>query len=561
MSIKKKLFTSFGIIILILIALAVFSTKQMTKIDNNYTELIDNRTHKVIEASKIQNAASLQGLYIRSYVLRQDPKDLENLNTQRDVVVKTVNELEPLFVTKDMQVEIQNIQAQQKELIDYTDTIIEYVDAKKMDKAQNMLFEFAVPANQSIQESINTVVDFQKVKMEEVNTETSDSADFSKVLLIIITIVSTILAVGLAYIITRSISNPLKRLTDSANVIASGNLREEDIVVNTKDEIKELATACNKMKSNLAQFITSMSSNVSNTTAIAEELAASTDEVMETTKDIANRLDLVTNGAAQAALTGNDCATATDESAQGVGKIAESAQDLHSKAMDMQEIATDGVHTLETAEQQMSVIQQSSQETKEKIQQLSIQSAEIGNITKVITDITDQTNLLALNAAIEAARAGEHGKGFAVVADEVRKLAEESKASASKIVGLTALIQKDTKDVEESVNLTAQNVDSGVTYLQNAQTSFNNIYGSITEMTAQIQEVSAASEEVSASTEEVAASVTEMANAAVNAAEQSALLLASAEEQLATMQEINSVAKSLSEDTMVIQEEINKFNV
>src|SRR5690606_34190453 len=125
---------------------------------------------------------------------------------------------------------------------------------------------------------------------------------------------------------------------------------------------------------------------------------------------------------------------------------------------------------------------------KEKIKQLSRQSAEIENITKVITDITDQTNLLALNAAIEAARAGEHGKGFAVVADEVRKLAEQSKNSASQIAGLTSTIQEDTREVEESVNATVQNVDQGVIYLQNAQVSFNHIVGSITDMTAQIQE-------------------------------------------------------------------------
>lgn len=561
MTIRKKLFTSFSIIILILISVAAFSAYQLSNIDDEYTYLLDDRAYKVIEASKIQNANSLQGLYIRSYVLRKESSNLESLSTQREIVTQTLNEIEPLFKTEQMQKEISKIQEQQILYNGYVDKIINYVDSNQLEKANATLFDLAVPTNRTIQQSINNIVDFQNKEMTISSDQTTENVSFSKILLIVISVIGTILASILAIVITINITNPLKHLTDSANVIASGDLREQDIVVNTKDEINELAVAFNKMKVNLFTLISNVSMNVSNTTSAAEQLAASTEEVTLATKDIAERMEGIAAGGGQAAITGNDCAIATDESAHGVGRIAEAAQSLQSQAFDMQSLATEGGQTLHTAEEQMSVIQQSSHETRTKIKQLSMQSAEIENITKVITNITEQTNLLALNAAIEAARAGEHGKGFAVVADEVRKLAEESKNSASKIVDLTSLIQKDTKEVEESVNLTVQNVDQGVTYLQNAQASFGTIVESITEMTAQIQEVSASSEEISASTEEVAASVTEMAQAANTAAEQSSLVLASVEEQTATMYEINSVANSLSEGAMAIQEEINQFKV
>jgi methyl-accepting chemotaxis protein len=561
MSIKQKLFTGFGAIIVILIGLATFAVIELSKMNNDYTFILEDHVYKVTETSKIQNAISLQGLYIRSYILRQDSLDLENLYTQRETVTNTMNEIESTFNTEAMQKEIRNIQVQQLAYNEYVDTIIEYVDNNKMDKADNMLFNFAVPANRSIQQSINTIVDFQKQQMNSARDEATENASVSKTLLITVSVVFSIIAVVLAFIITKNITNPLKRLTDAANIIATGDLREEDIEVNTKDEINHLAHAFNAMKANLKTLIANVSMNVSNTTAASEQLAASTDEVTVATNDIAKRMEEIALSGGHAANIGNDCAIATDETAQSVGRIAEAAQSLHSQAIDMQTIATEGGQTLETAEQQMAIIQQSSYETRQKIKQLSVQSAEIENITKVITDITDQTNLLALNAAIEAARAGEHGKGFAVVADEVRKLAEESKKSASKIVGLTSLIQKDTKEVEESVNITVQNVDEGVSYLQNAQIAFNNIYGSITEMTAQIQETSASSEQISASTEEVAASVTEMATAANTVAEQTSHILASVEEQTATMHEINDVAKSLSAGAMAINEEINQFKI
>ncbi|MCM3722833.1 methyl-accepting chemotaxis protein [Solibacillus isronensis] len=561
MNIGKKLFGSFGIVILILIFLSIFSVIKMTEIDEDYSYVIDGAVFNAMELSAIQNATSLQGLYIRSYVLRQDPTDIERLTTQRETIAEKIGEIEGLFRTAKMQEQLSILKEQQALYNGYVEEVIAYVDNEETDRAYNMLFEFAVPANRNIQQTINGMVDFQKEQMNTTSKETTESANIIKISLITIAVIGTLIAVALAIYITLSITRPLRRLTNTANVIANGDLREEDIHVKSKDEIRDLATAFNAMKANLASLISNVSLNVSSTTAASEQLASSTDEVSAASADIAKRVETVAEGGSNAAAIGNDCAVAMDETAQGVSRIAEAAQVLNSHAMDMQTIAGEGGHTLQTAEQQMSVIQQSSYETKEKIKQLSRQSAEIENITKVITDITDQTNLLALNAAIEAARAGEHGKGFAVVADEVRKLAEQSKSSASQIAGLTSTIQADTREVEESVNATAQNVDQGVIYLQNAQVSFNHIVGSITEMTSQIQEVSASSEQISASTEEVAASIAEMAHAANGAAGEIGIVLSAVEEQTATMQEINAVAQSLSVGAVGVQEQINEFKV
>lgn len=560
-SIKKKLFTSIGFIILILIGLSLYATFQLQKIDENYTFLIDDRAYKVIEVQKIQNITSLQGLYIRSYVMRQDPSDLEKIDTEKNIMTETLNNIESIFTTEQMKKEIQNIKEQQTTYNDYLDDIIQLVNTNKIDEAQSLLFNYAVPANESIQQSVQNIVEFQTEQMNTSNAETGSSTDFSQILLIVISIVGTILSVIIAFFIVKNITVPLKRLTAAAKVIATGDLSNEDIVVNTKDEIQELAQSFNNMKANLLQLISNISNNVSSTTVAAEQLTASTNKVTSSTNEVKKRMDNIVAGANQAALIGNDCAVATDESARGISTIAQAAQNLHSQAIDMQELASEGEQTLITTEEQMNILQQSSHETREKIKQLSLQSAEIESITKVITDITEQTNLLALNAAIEAARAGEHGKGFAVVADEVRKLAEESKNSASKIVVLTSHIQKDTKEVEASVNTTVQNVDKGVAYLQNAQSSFKQIVHSIGNMTDEIQQVSASSEQLSASTEEVAASVTEMAQTANTASEQMNIMLEVIKEQTANIDEIYDFAKTLNKGALDIEKEMNHFQV
>ncbi|WP_342580453.1 methyl-accepting chemotaxis protein [Ureibacillus sp. FSL W7-1570] len=561
MSIKTKLLASFGTIIFILIVLATYSSIQISKVNDDYSYLIDDRVHKVVEVGKIQNASSLQGLYLRSYVLRQSDEDLEKLYEQRKIVAETVEKIESLFRDASMIEQFKIVKEQQQLYSEYVDQVIDYVDKKQLDEAYDVLFNNAVPANVAIQDAINTIIDFQTEQMNTTKADTTSHAEISIIIQIVIAALSAIVSILLTIIIVRNISAPLNKLTKAAKVMATGDLREEDVSVKTKDEINDLAQAFNTMKNNLAHLIGNVSANVSQTTAAAEQLAASTQEIAHASKDVANSVELLANNGSKAAATGQECAAATDDTAKGVGRIAEAAQTLLEQTINTRSISEEGGKTIKTVEQQMKVIQQSSYETKEKIRHLSSQSAEIENITNVITNITEQTNLLALNAAIEAARAGEHGKGFSVVADEVRKLAEESKNSAQKIIELTSQIQTGTKEVENSVNLTVQNVDQGVEYLQDAQVAFNDILDAITTMSSQIEEISASTEEISASTEEVAASVSEMANLANHAAEQSNTVYASVEEQTASLNEINDVAKSLSDGARMLQEEVSQFKV
>lgn len=196
-----------------------------------------------------------------------------------------------------------------------------------------------------------------------------------------------------------------------------------------------------------------------------------------------------------------------------------------------------------------------------RMQELETSSKKIGSITDVIVGIADQTNLLALNAAIEAARAGEQGKGFAVVADEVRKLAEESQRSAMQITDLIQHIQSDTVQSVKVMAQTARYVETGLQATDETTTKFSQIKDSIFTISPQIEDISSITEQIAASVQEMTASAEELAAIAKENAAASETMASTTEEQLASMEEITASANALSNLAEELQELLTKFKL
>nr|WP_281252595.1 methyl-accepting chemotaxis protein [Metabacillus halosaccharovorans] len=239
--------------------------------------------------------------------------------------------------------------------------------------------------------------------------------------------------------------------------------------------------------------------------------------------------------------------------------MAESSSSVAELSQNTTIQAEEGNQALQNTLNQMDSIHSSVFESNERIQSLSNRSKEITSILDVITGIADQTNLLALNAAIEAARAGEHGKGFAVVANEVRKLAEQSQASAKQIFDLIQVIQKETNGSVEIMSRVTSDVENGMHISKEAMNKFSEILTRMRSITPIIEDVSATAEQMSAGVQEVDATANELTNIAKNNASTSEEVAASTEEQLASMEEIAGSAKSLSDMAEELKLLISKF--
>lgn len=364
----------------------------------------------------------------------------------------------------------------------------------------------------------------------------------------------------LVYFIIRSIINPLRTLMESAEQISQGNLTQT-IPVRTNDELGQLGKSFNHMVSSLRSVIGGVNHTVHQLAASSEELTASAEQTSRATEQITAAIEQVASGAENQTVGAEESSRSMEEIATGIQRIAENSALATESAIETSKQAEEGGKLVEKTVSQIHSIHQSVSQTDEVIKKLFNRSQEVEKILKVISDIAGQTNLLALNAAIEAARAGEQGRGFAVVADEVRKLAEQASQSSSQIAELIQEIQMDTNRSVEAMSFVKQEVNAGLSAVEDTDQSFARILDSMKEITVQIQEVSATAQQMSAGTQQVTASVGAMAQVSRETSASTQHVAASAEEQLASMEEITSSAASLSTMAEELQTMIGKFKI
>ncbi|MGC5325578.1 methyl-accepting chemotaxis protein [Brevibacillus sp. SYSU BS000544] len=392
------------------------------------------------------------------------------------------------------------------------------------------------------------------------STEVSNAAQPIFVTTAIVILLAILLGLVQTYFINRSIIKPLHRLVDASQKVSEGDLTQH-ITVDTNDELGQLSISFNKMSDSLRGVLHQLSDTTEQVASLAEQLSANAEQTSKATQHVSRAIDEVSAGAHNQVQGAEESAKAMEEMAVGIQRIAESSSQVSDAANETTSEASQGNQSIQHTVSKMGMINESVQGSASIVQKLGERSQEIGQIVEVISAIAAQTNLLALNAAIEAARAGEHGRGFAVVADEVRKLAEQSNASASQITSLIQEIQTDTGRAVISMDTVVKEVKEGLTVVVEAGEAFKHIYESSQNVADQIREISATSQQMSAGSEEVAASVDDMARIAKDSAYNADRVNALSKEQLIAIEEISASSLSLSQKAHELQHLIEKFRL
>lgn len=361
----------------------------------------------------------------------------------------------------------------------------------------------------AVRDVLNNVVAANLTDAAKASKDSNSIYSSSKTITIAVIVGAVLLSIGFGYIISQMISRPLHRVVNLVSKVADGDLREE-LDIKTKDEVGQLVASINHMIDNLRNTIGNILSSSQSVAAAAEQISASTQEIASGS-----------TSQADAAQTINELFRELSSVIHSVAQSTEQASELSSNTM---EVANEGREIIQSSMESMNTV-------SAQMSRLESDSQKVGEIIEVIEDIADQTNLLALNAAIEAARAGEQGRGFAVVADEVRKLAERSGEATKQITTIIKGMQENTRHSVAAVQ------DSSALSKQTGE-SFRQISVMVNEAGQKVSEIAAASEEQAAQASTVLISVESISAVTEEAA-------ASSEETASTAQSLAQLAEDL----------------
>lgn len=353
----------------------------------------------------------------------------------------------------------------------------------------------------------------------------------------------------------------IKDIAENMKKIASGNLRAADLRVITHDEFGVLVESVNDMKHRLKNLLTKISECSERIISAGRKLTDSTQRANEAITTVAESMQVLTKGTFEQEQTIKALEDRFKEMTDKMDGLSETALQMSQVATDSSDSATKGKNIVDIAIDMMKNIEQQVGSSASVIGELGKRSGEIGQIVETISGIADQTNLLALNAAIEAARAGEHGKGFAVVADEVRKLAEQSGSAATTIGKRIALIQADTESAVSAIEQGTQSVAEGTQSVAETGEAFVGILAQAAKLTENVEKTLGDIGAVFASNEEIFSAITKVREIAEKSNENANEVSSATQEQTANMRAVDGASKVLLDLADEMQGEVARFKL
>ncbi len=569
LTVKRKLTLSFSIIMIVMAFLGIFSYSATKEMNQNTKELNDVWLSGVNLAHTINSLGyeyrTKEYRYVASVSVSAEQEELSEVDNDMKSIsesaAKAIEAYRDAAISEENIKYVESLKAIWERYLETSGKAIALMSERKIVEAMELLLEGE--SKQAFDNFNKATIDLVKYNHDngaKTNNESKAIYKGTVNTLIVIIASALILSVLMAYYIVVNITKSISALLKISKQVAAGNLTEK-VIVKSKDELGQLSYAFNMMIERMFNIISKISENSYQVASSAEELTASSEQSSKATEQIASSSQTIALGAEKQLESVKEASDSVLQVSKDINAIALSSQEMSQLAIKATNASVDGMDTVSTIVRQMDEINATVHGTAKIIKSLGSRSQEIDKIVEIITDITNQTNLLSLNAAIEAARAGEAGRGFAVVAEEIRKLAEQSKASAQQIKGLVNDIRRETDSAVLSISNGAEKVEDGLTKSVEVSNVFKLIHDAVSDVNLKIQGITASTTRISTESHQIVQSIEVVEKAAEQGNNASQENAAASQEQLANMEEIAASAQALSKSAEELSLIVSQFKI
>jgi len=536
LTVAKRLTLGFGLLSAMLLVAIVLGLTRLGAVNDMMDRIVSTDWKKTVLANDsidLMNANARESFLLLHAQDRGPVKQRIAANVQS--ITAKLDELDKLIYKPEGKALLADIREKRKTYVNSFQKVGSLLDGGKDAEAARLMVGETVQNLDGLLDAVNKLIMFQGKILEETGEAGSATYAGARNLLMAFMGIALLAAAALATWIIRSVTGPLGGEPDEAKAvvekIAQGDLTA-DIKVRAGDS-SSLIAATRNMQISLRKMVADLKQSAEGVAAAAQQLSSSSSQVATAT--------------AHQSEAASSMAAAVEEMTVSINHVSDSAREAHSVTAETGDLSQEGNRVIEDTVTEMQHISRTVGEAAGTIQAVGESSQKISSIVQVIKDVADQTNLLALNAAIEAARAGEQGRGFAVVADEVRKLAERTAQATTEISGMIDAVQSSAHAAVGTMQQAVSRVEQGVGMAQKASDSMLGISGGAQKVVSSVNEISNALKEQSVASNEIASNVEKIAQMS--------------EENSAATREAADTAHQLEELALATRQAVSQFRV
>lgn len=557
-SIRSRLLIIFSVFIFFLIGVGGATLVMFRTVNTNVEKIIHEDMALVQDYEKMSYLMSQRLANMRGYLLTGEGRYLLGFNEN----IKASESYKQDILAINNNVATENLFKNLLEWDQYVDeNVVALIKDKQRSKAMRNMKEYMNPKAEEILAAITEQSDFHSAAIQTngdiLVANTSKGALFLAIGVAVISLLAILTAILFSHHFAESIKVVMNRL----NTIKAGLLNQKALPVDGAGEIVELTKAANDMQAYLLAIVNQMKTSSEALMTQSETLSYSASEVQSGSEQVAvtmQELAIGTENQAQATSLLSANMTVFQTEVETVARVGATAS---KSSQTIVSLSGKGKERMTASEEQMSNINQIVEEAVTKMQTLDHGTKEIGKLVLIINEVANQTNLLALNAAIEAARAGEHGRGFAVVADEVRKLSVRVAESVQDITTFVANIQDESQLVVESLQMGYTEVQAGLTGVKETSQTFDTIAHSLEAVVSNITEINSELKQLAETGSDMSHSISEIASVSEESAAGVEQTSAASQEINSTMEEVATNALQIKTQAELLNNVVNQFQI